>query len=125
VQDHQVGRVHRPGILGEIVDAPVKAPLDPCLPGELVRLVLVGRGELQVLGPRRARLQQLDLDLADAPADLQDAGAFDAALAQELDHRPGGGVEAALAVSVGEPAGEPLVEQTAIIARGTAACHAV
>jgi hypothetical protein len=48
--------------------------LDPGLPGQLVRLVLVGGGELQVLGPRRARLQQLDLDLTDAPADLQDAG---------------------------------------------------
>jgi hypothetical protein len=67
VQDHQVGRRHRPRIRGEIMDAPVQAPLDPCLPGEFVRLVLVGRGEFQVLGPRRARFQQLDLDLADAP----------------------------------------------------------
>jgi hypothetical protein len=41
VQDHQVGRLHRPGVLGEIVDAPVDAPLDPCLPGERARMFLV------------------------------------------------------------------------------------
>jgi hypothetical protein len=35
---------------------------------------------------------------------------------QELDHRLGGLVEAALGVAVGEPAGEPLVEEAAIIA---------
>jgi hypothetical protein len=29
VQDHQVGRRHRPGICGQIVDSPVQAPLDP------------------------------------------------------------------------------------------------
>jgi hypothetical protein len=74
VQDHQVGRRHRPGVRGQVVDAPVQAPLDPGLPGERARLSLAGRGEFQVLGPRRARLQQLDLDLADAAADLQDAG---------------------------------------------------
>jgi hypothetical protein len=82
------------------------------------------RGELQVPGPGRARLQELDLDLADAPADLQDAGILDAKRSQELDHRPGGLVESVLAVSVGEPAGEPLVEEAAIVAGGTAACHA-
>jgi hypothetical protein len=81
-----------------------------------VRLVLVGGGEFQVLGPRRARLQQLDLDLADAPADLQDAGALDAELSQELDHLPRGRVESTLAVSAGEPAGEPLVEEAVIVA---------
>src|SRR6266511_4997480 len=81
VQDHQVGWLHRRGVLGEIVDAPVDAPLDPYLPDERARLFLVGGGEFQILGPRRARLQQLDLDLADAPADLQDAGTLDAELA--------------------------------------------
>jgi hypothetical protein len=68
------------------------------------------------LGPRRARFQQLDLDLADAPADLQHGGPFDAELAQELDHRLGGPIESALAVSVGEPVGEPLVEEAATVA---------
>jgi hypothetical protein len=43
--------------------------------------VLVGGGEFQVLGARRAQLQELDLDLADAPADLQHAGPLDAELA--------------------------------------------
>jgi hypothetical protein len=97
--------------------------LDPGLPGERARLSLAGGGELQVLGPGRARLQQLDLDLADAAADLQDAGPLDADLLQELDHRPRGLIEAAFAVAVGEPAGEPLVEEAVIVSRGTAACH--
>jgi hypothetical protein len=78
--------------------------------------LLVGGGEFQILGPRRARLEQLDLDLADAPADVQHAGPIDAELAQELDHRARGRVEAAPAVSVGEPAGEPLVEEAVIVA---------
>jgi hypothetical protein len=60
---------------GQVVDAPRDALLEACLHGQLARRLLVGEGELQVLGPRRARLQQLDLQLADAPADLQDAGA--------------------------------------------------
>jgi hypothetical protein len=38
------------------------------------------RGQFQVLGRGRAQLQELDLDLADAPADLQDAGILDAEL---------------------------------------------
>ena len=63
------------------MDAPVQALLDACLGGERARLVFVGGGELQILGPGRARLQQLDLDLADAPADLQDTGSLEAELA--------------------------------------------
>jgi hypothetical protein len=85
--------------------------------------VLVGGGEFQVLGARRAQLQELDLDLADAAADLQDAGPLDADLLQELDRLLRGGVEAALAVAVGEPAGEPLVEEAVVVTGGTAACH--
>ncbi len=72
---------------------------------------------------RSARLQQLDLELADAPADLQHAGPLEADRLQELDHLPGGRVEAAPAVAVGEPAGEPPVEDAVIVAGGTAACH--
>jgi hypothetical protein len=63
VQDHQVGRLDRPRILGEVVEAPVEPPLNAGLLGQLKGLLLVGGGELQVLGPRRARLQQLDLEL--------------------------------------------------------------
>ena len=74
------------------------------------------RWRAQVLGPGRARLQQLDLDLADAPADLQHAGPLHAEPLQELDHRLRGLVEAALVVPVNEPAGEPLVEEAVIIA---------
>jgi hypothetical protein len=79
-------------------------------------LLLVGGGEFQVLGPGRAPLEQLDLDLADAPADLQDAGPLEAEPAQELDHRLGGLVEAALTVLIGEPAGEALVEEAKVVA---------
>jgi hypothetical protein len=81
VQDDQVGGGHRPRVLGEVVDAPVDPRLEPRLRGQLVRLVLVGGGELQVLGACGAGLEQLDLELADAPADLQDAGPLQAELA--------------------------------------------
>jgi hypothetical protein len=67
VQDHQVGRCHRPGVGGEVVEAPVQAPLNAGLFGQRARLVLVSGGEFQVLGPARARLRQFDLDLADVP----------------------------------------------------------
>jgi hypothetical protein len=86
--------------------------------------LLVGGGELQVLSPRRARLQQLDLDLADTAADLQDAGTVDADRLQKLRHLPRGLIESPLAVPVGQPAGEPLVEEAVVVAGGTAACHA-
>jgi hypothetical protein len=103
------------------MDAPIKSLLDPCLGGERACRFLVGARELQVLGPRRPGLQQLNLDLADAPADLQDAGTLDARRLQELDHSLRGGIEPALAVPVGEPPGEPLVEEAMVVTRGTAA----
>jgi hypothetical protein len=115
VQDHQVGRRHRPRIRGEIMDAPVKEPLDPCLPGEFVRLVPVGRESSRFWAAPRL-LSAARFGSRRCPADLQHGGPFDAALAQELDHRLGGPIDSALAVSVGEPVGDPLVEEAATVA---------
>jgi hypothetical protein len=41
VQDHQVGRRHRPRVLGQVVEAPVQARLKAGLPRQLARLLLV------------------------------------------------------------------------------------
>jgi hypothetical protein len=79
-------------VLGDVVESPVDAPSDARLLRERARLLLVGGRELQILRPCRARLQELelDLDLADASADLEDGGALDVALPQEIRHLPRG-----------------------------------
>jgi hypothetical protein len=68
VQDHQVGRLHRSRVLGQILDAPADAALGPHLPRRACALLLVAGGEFRVLDPRRARLRQRDLDLQVSPS---------------------------------------------------------
>jgi hypothetical protein len=70
-----------------------------------------------------APLEQLDLDLADAAADLEHARSRDSALLEELDHPPGGLVETALAVALRHPAGEPGTEELVTASRVAAARH--
>src|SRR6188472_745391 len=70
-----------------------------------------------------APLEQLDLDLADAAADLEHARSRDPALLEERNHSPGGLVETALAVALGHPASEPGTEELVAASRVTAARH--
>jgi hypothetical protein len=60
-------------------------PSTPGLGDQLRGLVVVGGRELEVDGARAA-LEQLELDLADAAADLEHGRARDALLLEELDH---------------------------------------
>ena len=105
------------------MDSPVDAPSDTRLLREHARLLLVCGRELQIFGPRGARLQELDLDLADATADLEDGGALDATLSQEVSHLPRGLVQPALPVFLGEAPGEPPAEEAVVIARATTTRH--
>src|SRR4051794_40374067 len=81
------------------------------------------RRELEVHRPPGAALQQLDLDLADATADLEHGRALDPARLEERHDPPRGLVEPPLAVALRDPARELLPEEGVTAARVTAARH--
>src|SRR5204862_6192110 len=97
--------------------------LEPGLAQELERLVVVAGRELEVHGLRGAALQQLDLDLADTAADLEDARSLDAAPLEEVDHLLRGLVEAPLAVAPRDAPREARVEEPVAAAGVAAARH--
>ena len=70
----------------DIVDPPLGASLSPGLAEQRRRFLLIRVRQFQVDGVLRAPLQQLDLDLADASADLKHGRAVDSPLIEELDH---------------------------------------
>ena len=70
----------------------------------------------------RTVLEQFELDLADAAADLEDGRAFYAVLFEERDHLPRGLVDTTLAVSPRDTAGEARAEEL-VAAAGVAAVH--
>src|SRR5204863_5499896 len=104
-----------------------ETPLRPLLEARLAeedRRVLVVRGrELEVDGAPGAPPQELDLDLADPPADLEHGRALDPALLEELDHPPGGLVETALPIPRRHAPREARPEEPIAAARVAAATH--
>ena len=105
------------------MDPSLDPALEPSLTKEHRRLFVVARRELEVDCARCASLQQLDLNLADAAADLEHGRVLDASRLEKRDHVPGGLVEAALAVSLGQPPRESRAEEPVATARVAAACH--
>ena len=83
VEDDDVGRLR--AVRGEVADVPLHALCDARLPGELRGDLLVARRQLDHRRVRGARLQQLDLDGADAASRLEDAPALDPLLAHGVD----------------------------------------
>ena len=74
------------------------APLEAELLGLSLGDLQVRAGCVHVHGGRQPGLQQLELHDPDAPADVQQAGAFDAFRQQHVDQAPGAALRAVLAV---------------------------
>src|SRR5262245_8077816 len=123
VEHDHVGRVEAIAVDRDVVEPPLRSVLESGLAEELSGFLVVGRRELEVDGSGRAALEQLDLDLPDAAADLEHARTLDPALLEELDHAPGGLAEAMLPVTPRDAAGEAGAEKPVAAARVAAAGH--
>jgi hypothetical protein len=123
VQDDDVRRLDLVRAGRDVDDAPVGAAGQAGVGEQPPRLGLVRRRQLEVGGAGGAALEQLHLDVADATADLQHGRALEPALGDELDHPPGGPVQAPLAIPVRRVPGEPVVEHPVAAARVAAARH--
>ena len=123
VQHDHVGGLDAVPVDGDVVQPAGHPALEPGLPDQAGGLGLVRRGQLQVHRPGRARPQQLQLDLPDAAADLEDAGAGDPALLQERQHPGGGPVETAVAVAAGLAPDEAAAEELVAAERVARARH--
>lgn len=122
VHDDHVGGLDARA-LREVVDAPVNPVSEPGFLGKPACLRLVGWRQLEVERSRRARLHELDSDLADAPADLEHARPGEPSLAQESGHALGGRVEPPAPVAVRSPPGEAPVEEARVVAGPATARH--
>ena len=88
VQHDDVGRLHLMRGGGDVENAPLHPVGQTRLDEQPARLGLVPRGQLEVDGPRRATLEQLQLDVADAAPDLEHRCACHAALGHQLHDAP-------------------------------------
>ena len=98
VQDDDVGRVDGLRGRGDVDEAAGHPVAQAGSRRELLRVGVVGVDELQVRGALGPATEQLELDVADASADLEDGGAVDAAAADEVDDAGRGPVQTAFAV---------------------------
>jgi hypothetical protein len=124
VQDDDVRGLDGVCVGGDVVQPPLHPLRDPRLLREGACLALVLGRELEVDRAGGAGLQQLDLDLTDAAADLEHRGALDAAGRDEVGDPLRGPVEAALPVLARDPAGEAPVEELSVPTPVAVAAHA-
>ena len=123
VQHHQVGSLHRLRCLGHVDDASMDPVRDTRLLRQAARLLVVRRGQLRDRGRLRAPPQQLDADLADTTADLEDRRSGQVVLRQEVDHLAGCRIDTAAPVALRHPAREPLAEHVLVSLRVTTPSH--
>jgi hypothetical protein len=123
VQHDYVGWVDVRRIGGDVVEKSLRPLLEARFAQEPRCLLLIGRRELEVDGPRGAAFQQLDLDLANSAADFEYGRALDSALLKKLDHELRRLLESFLSVPLCGPAGETRREEPVTAAGVAAARH--
>ena len=106
VEDDDVGCFDALGVGRDVVQAPIDARLQTRFAQEPSRVLVVAGRELEVDRPRGAPLEQLELDVADTAADLEDGGTLEPPAFEELDHAPRDLVEALRPVTLGHAPGE-------------------
>src|SRR5580765_3179557 len=111
VQHDDVSCLYAVGLHRDVVEAPLRAVLERQLAQQSVRFFLIRRGELEVRGVRRTTLQELDLDLSHAAADLEHSRALDPVLFEELDHPSRRSIKSSLSVARRHATRKPLSEK--------------
>ena len=123
MEDDHIGGLDVGRVGGDVVEAPLRTLLEAVLLKEPCPLLLVPGGELEVDGARRASLQELDLQLADAAADLEDARSLDPVLLEERHHALRCLVDPVLAIALGRTGSHPRREERVAATRVAAARH--
>src|SRR5207249_6753105 len=82
---------------------------------------VIGRRELEVPQARSACLQELDLNLTDAPADLEHGRVLHPTQLEKLEHPPRGCIEPFLAIALCHPASKTRREERVTAPRIAAA----
>src|SRR5439155_11311971 len=118
---HHDDVMHGNGLGDEVRDSSLHPFLDPAFCQELGRRLLVAARELDVRCALCAALEQLQLDRADAAADVEHACSAD--VARQVDERSGRAREPALPVALEIPCRELAAEEPAVVGWGAAAAH--
>ena len=111
MEDGNVGRLDILRLGSEVQQVSRDSSLEPGLLQELGGERLLGGRELDILGARRPRLEQLQLDRADAAAYLEHRAPLDAVPADEVDNAARAAVDTRAPVVSGIPTGDPLDEE--------------
>ena len=123
MQHDDVGCLDAVGLDRDVVYAPLCTVLECRLAQEPLRLLVVRRRELQVHGAGGTALQQLDLDLAHAAADLEHGCTLNAMQLEKLDHPPRRSIKSSLSIARRHAASKPRREQLVTTARIAASGH--
>src|SRR6266566_5149307 len=107
MQHDDVGCLDAVGLDRDVVYAPLCTVLECRLAQEPLRLLLVRRRELQVHGAGGTALQQLDLDLPYAAADLEHGCTLNAMQLEKLDHSPRSSIKSSLSIALRHAASKP------------------
>src|SRR6266550_1021675 len=123
VQHDDVGWLDAVGLCRDVVEAPLCTVLECRLAQEPLRLLVIRRRELQVQAAGGTALQQLDLDLTDAAADLEDGCTLDPTQLEKLDHPPRRSIKSSLSIARRHAASKPRREELVTTTRITASRH--
>src|SRR5712691_6682554 len=123
MQHDDVGWLDAVWLYRDVVEAPLCPILQCRLAQEPLRLLVVRRRKLQVHGAGGTALQQLDLDLTDAAADLEDSCTLDSTQLEKLDHPPRRSIKSFLSIARGHAASKPRREELVATARIAASGH--
>ena len=123
VQHHQVSSLHRVRCRGHVDDASMDPVGDTRVLRQAARLLVVRRGQLRDRGRLRTPAQQLDADLSDTAADLEDRRPGQVVLREEVDHLAGSRIGAAAPGALRHPAREPLAEHVLVPLRVATPSH--
>src|SRR5712691_10174812 len=124
MQHDDVGWLDAVWLYRDVVEAPLCPILQCRLAQEPLRLLLVRRRELQVHGASGTALQQLDLDLTDAAADLEHGCTLNATRLEKLDHPPRRSIKSSFSIALRHAASKPRREEPVTTARIAASGHA-
>jgi hypothetical protein len=99
MQYNDVGSLNLIGRCSDVEHSPVNSPNQSRLGGEFVGRCVIGVDELEVGGTGGASVKELQLDLPNTTTDLQDGGAIEPSIGEEVHHTSRGWVETALPVA--------------------------
>ena len=101
VQHHDISLFDAAWVVRDVVESPLRLPLDASLTYEPRRFLLVTGCELQVERARGPALQRFELEIADAAPDLENRRALEPTVLEKRKHALRRLVHSALPITLG------------------------